>query len=43
VDLFRAFGNVARADRVYQRQSAEPSRTRPAYVRLPSTYPSVWT
>ncbi len=42
VDLFRAFGNVARADRVYQRQLAEPARSRPPYVRLPAEFPNVW-
>jgi hypothetical protein len=43
VDLFRAFGDVARADRTYQREAAVPSDAgRPAYVRLPSTFPSVW-
>lgn len=42
VDLFRAMGDVARNDRTFQRQEAVPSRTRPAYVRLPSTYPSIW-
>ena len=43
VDLFRAMGDVARTDRTFQRQETVPSRTRPPYVRLPATFPSVWT
>jgi len=42
VDLFRAFGDVARSDRQFQRQDVVPARVRPPYVRLPATFPAVW-
>ncbi len=42
VELFRSFGNIARHDRVYQREAMMPARKRPAYVRLPAEFPSPW-
>lgn len=42
VELFRSFGDVARADRVYQRQEIVPARRRVGRVRFPAEFPNPW-
>jgi hypothetical protein len=42
VKLLQRFGDVARKDRQFQREQGSGSVTRPARVRLPAEFPSVW-